>query len=40
MKFSKYNIPVEVKEGIILYNSKLGSYVHIFNKDDYEHLKN
>lgn len=34
MKFSQYNLPVEVDKGIVLYNSKLGKFVNIFKEPE------
>ena len=39
MKFSQYNVRVDVKEGIVLYNSKIGQYVNIFNPEDIKHFE-
>ena len=34
MRFSKYNLVTEVEKGLVLYNSKLGRFVNIFEEEN------
>ena len=39
MKFSRYNLYVDVDNGLVIYNSKNGNYVNVFNEPEISEIK-